>query len=333
MFHMVKDKVDLYRDYKSIGASCLICGNSTHLHQECMLYHLVGSQDEVLQRYRDEKKNFAESFTRKNKRRFNNFLDLKEIQLRAKQYSMTESLKSQPISYTDISALERQKEKKRTVPPKLSNDANQLEPFLSTPNQIDPLFSKPSSSINGTNSDFFDMDSQLYDRLEVPKIYSENKDYKIQLSMPTKVSMTLQALFRGDLSQRGIYKKLLLEQNGISQDHDSQASLQDELVFDQVKNFQLYFPHNNLAKILEQTEYNRKHKKYYEIRLESDHEITMFKKKLGKIFQQSKRASLSVHDLKRKKSLFNFLTGNRESETPQDKRSQFAIALRSKTLA
>jgi len=329
MYHMVKDKVNLYHDYKTIGTTCLICGSPSHLHPDCFGSHLLGIKEEVVKQYRASRKLFENHYERKPRRRFNAKIDHKEIQLRTKQYRMTESLKSHPVTQIDLNGTDKEKPergKKRQVSVRIHKETENSP--LARETTVERGHSKPESTSIDLSGDELQDSSQQHDRLDVPrsqKIFSDNKDSKVQI---TKASTTLQALFAGDLTQRQRYRKVLLENRGLSEDDFPSTEIWEEPQIDQIKNFQLYFPHNNFTKIMEEWEYNKKNKnrKYLGIRLDTDQEIVQFKKKLGQIFEKTKRMSVQLNtgEIKRKRSLFSKNTEAHE---------KLAFALRSKTLA
>jgi len=63
----------------------------------------------------------------------------------------------------------------------------------------------------------------------------------------------------------------------------------DEVVIDQVKNYEIYFPHNNITKVIEQLDYTKNKKKYFKTRLATEQDIAQFKARLGKLFDKTKR--------------------------------------------
>jgi len=332
MYHMVKDKVNLYQDYKSIGTTCLICGTPSHIHLDCFASHLLGMKEEVIRQYRANRKQFDNLYERKPRRRFNAKTDHKEIQLRTKQYRMTESLKSHPVTQVDLTDKEKGKGKRRQISIQIHKD-EENSPLADKDYPVERGQSKQSkqSKHESTSIDLSgeELESiQQYDRLDVPKsqkVFSENKGSKNHV---TKASTTLQALMAGDLTQRQRYRKVLLENRGLSEDDFMSTEIWEEPQIDQIKNFQLYFPHNNFTKIMEQWEYNKKNKnrKHLGIRLDTEQEIVQFKKKLGQIFEKTKRMSVQLNgsEIKRKRSLFSKNT---------DAQEKLAFALRSKTLA
>jgi len=327
MYHMVKDKVNLYHDYKSIGTTCLICASPTHMHHDCFGSHLLGIKEEVIKQYRSNHKQFESLYERKPRRIFNAKIDHKEIQLRTKQYRMTESLKSHPVTQVDLNGTDKERGKRRQVSVRIHKEGEGS--ILAQDFPVERGHSKQSkhesTSIDLSQEEFQESSQQYLDVPKSQKVLSENKESKVQV---TKASTTIQALFAGDLTQRKRYRKVLLENRGLSEDDFGSTEIFEEPQIDQIKNFQLYFPHNNFTKIMEEWEYSKKNKnrKYLGIRLDTDQEIVQFKKKLGQIFEKTKRMSvqLNADELKRKRSLFSKNT---------DAQEKLAFALRSKTLA
>jgi len=62
----------------------------------------------------------------------------------------------------------------------------------------------------------------------------------------------------------------------------------EEIRFDAVHNFEVYFPHNNVTKILDELEAKRKNVRTIGARFTSANEMNLFKIKLGRILEKSK---------------------------------------------
>ena len=64
MFHMIKDKILLYRDFKDLDLECLICKQKDHLSLNCPKVHYFVDKEQVIRNYLNDEKIFERMFER-----------------------------------------------------------------------------------------------------------------------------------------------------------------------------------------------------------------------------------------------------------------------------
>jgi len=254
MYYVIRDQANLLHDYSKLGTKCQLCDNKNHLVQNCPLTHFVADKQTIIQKYIQDRKEFGEKYQRRPRTKFHALarkVDVDEATERV------HTLKNQgTTSMTEASGTLnhiRKSKKQITSPDELDDDE------LMDNTEI-------TNSVYQTLVRIKDEDTGVV-RLVKPNKAANGLDSKFELNK----SPTLKPKGEPRLSLK------IPEKNT------------EEVVFDQVKNYEIYFPHNNVTKVIEQIEYAKSKKKTLKIDLNLEQDVALFKMKLGKIFDKSRK--------------------------------------------
>lgn len=254
---MLKDKANLYRDFGCIGLCCYICDQGDHIAKYCPQTHLILNKPRIIKQYIDEEQSFADSFNRKKKKRFHALLQLRILQKTVRSMRTGDTLKNQTTTFTD-------------------GDLNVSDVIRAKR----PTFIVPDDDADGETEYLETMPYQTLTRIK------DEETGVVRLVKPKTRSIGKES--RPDLL-RSVTMKNALESTTKSIHLEMISGRSQEVVIDQMKNYEIYFPHNNIRKLIEQLENLRLKKKTYKINLASEQDVHHFKMKLGKIFHRTKK--------------------------------------------
>ncbi len=270
MYHVLRDQTNLLGDYSCIGAKCWLCDENTHQPQNCPQTHFVVDKQAVIERHIQNQKDFATRFQRKSRNKFHALTRKPHM---ATAIERIHTLKNQiTTSLTDASGTMNnvQKSKKQTtIPPEeLENDS------LNNSDIIDAIYE--------TLARIKDEETGVV-RLVKPKRSTQafENPSKFELSRSATMKQNGEAIF--------IPMKVKIQ--------DKNRKKIDEVEIDQVRNYEIYFPHNNINKVIEQFENGKRQKRATRFNLSTEQDVMYFKMKLGKIFEKSRKRTGTIDSI------------------------------------
>jgi len=269
---MLKDKINIYQQYSVLQMKCASCGSEDHIIENCPKVHLVLPRDQVIKNYLEETNSQSRSYKRADKRRFNALLDLIEIQKRAK------------VLIKRIGTLGT------------TNSESELDNHHNKRRRSSYFGLVPGDGTVNTSYSSTTNLSDIGDNMGILKV-------KRRVSETPERNNRAASFSLADLDERKKAIPFLPEfEKRIFHNYE------ESIVFDQVKNFQIYFPHNNVVKILEELEAKRKNLKTIGLNFNNVNEVNLFKIKLGRILEKSRlKKQLKVGKSSSKESLGSML--------------------------
>ena len=258
MYYVIKDQANLLHDYSKLGTKCQLCDDKRHFVQNCPLTHFVADKQMIIQKYIQDLKEFGEKYQRRPRTRFHALARKVEVD----------------------EAIERVHTLKNQGTASMTEASGTLNHIRKSKKQI-------------TSPDELDDDELLMDNTEITNsVYQTLVRIKdedtgvVRLVKPSKAG--------NGLDSKDLNKSSTLKPNGAARVSvvrilENGEKHTEEVIFDQVKNYEIYFPHNNVTKVIEQIEYARGKKKTLKIDLNLEHDVALFKMKLGKIFDRSRK--------------------------------------------
>jgi len=266
MYHVLKDQTNLLQDYACVGTQCWLCGDSHHIAGYCPKAHLCLDKQEVIQQHLEKTQEFYKNFKRNNRPKYHALTKLNETR---KASGKIHSLRNQmTTSMTEVDSTLHDLRKSRK---QISGPADDYLEGASEDSQNIEGFYPTLVHANEEDAGFI--------RFKREKKFGSNNKEVFNKSYTMK--------HQGEAAFSPLKVKL----------HEPKRYKIEEVVIDQVKNYEIYFPHNNITKVIEQIEYSRSRKKYFKTKLMTEQDITQFKAKLGKLFDKTKRMG-SVEILK-----------------------------------
>jgi len=260
MYYVIKDQVNLLQENSLLGAKCLLCEDKKHLVQNCHYTHYVADKQAIIQKHLQDQKDYAEKFQRRNRKRFHALTRKVNVNEATER---VHTLKNQATtSMTEASGTLNNIRKSRK---QITNPHDDFEDF-------DEDNTEAAQSAYQTLARIKDEDTGVT-KLIKPNKWSHRFDSHADLNRSVTMRQSGEAIFMP-------LKVKITEET---------RNKLDEVVIDQVKNYEIYFPHNNIRKVIEQIEYSRSKKKTLKIDLNDEQDIAYFKMKLGKIFDKNKK--------------------------------------------
>ena len=281
--------MNVYNNFSMLQVNCIVCGSQRHDSRYCDRVHFIPDRSQVLNSYFKERDESHLCFKRPKRRRFIALTDREEVYRRAvvyardypkeiKKISALEDRKSKFFGNNKLSKNELEngvvsESKQRSANHITANQTISEENFTPTSINLDAWIRKKSLSrlqdkLHAQKGSFAtDDDEDDSKKIEYPSpllIASQRRSFlqdrqegkrkerpsqrvlksirvpMINIEQPLSVSMMEEQYLR---AAEGSY--LLQELQRLEQ--QSQQSFN----FDQVCNFSVYFPHNNISRILE----------------------------------------------------------------------------------
>ncbi|EAR89662.1 cyclic nucleotide-binding domain protein (macronuclear) [Tetrahymena thermophila SB210] len=113
-FCMIRDQINIYQEYRTIGFSCYACGKETHSIGECPIIHFIPKKEKIIRDFTCIKQHDRQEFQRKNSKQKYIRLKLEEKQtiFSEKNPSLLEQYCDEHLQDSDISESESEESKK-----------------------------------------------------------------------------------------------------------------------------------------------------------------------------------------------------------------------------
>jgi len=272
---------------------CHICNIEGHGANHCPNLHLVPNVEDVVNNHLREFEKFKRSYKRGwHRKRFHAVLGQSYVALKAEKFSIDKPEMVGGFLGMKLIRLNSQRLRKTstsiTLPP------------------------SPKLKGDGAKTLLLPQDTDLDMDLNLPKI--ESNPYVAPSSLQNfgdpKETRIAKHSFASDINsstegveRKGNHETILYYKNGVERFRlpfsQKYPRVEDDFVFDSVKNYRFYFPKNNITKIIENIEREVQAKKKLE---DMKNQVEDMKSELGKVFtnpqlpkvpsQLSKRASL-----------------------------------------
>jgi len=271
MYHVLRDQTNLLGDYSCLGAKCSLCEENTHLPQHCPQTHFVVDKQAVIEKHIQNQKDFATRYQRKSRNKFHALTRKPHM---SNAVERIHTLKNQiTTSLTDASGTLNnvQKSKKQTT--------------------IPPEELEKDDSLN--NSDIIDA---IYETLARIK---DEETGVVRLMKPKKSTQAIDSPSKFEISRSATMKQTgeaIFIPMKVKITEKNRKKI-DEVEIDQVKNYEIYFPHNNITKVIEQLENGKHKKRATRFNLNTEQDVLYFKMKLGKIFEKSRKRNGTIDSL------------------------------------
>ena len=246
----IKDSINLYDKYQVINLTCHACGNAGHYARICPTLHLTYNKEEFIELYLLEHNRFCQTFQRGlTTKRFHAVTDSKHVEARANKFCdekfdlvkgllgmrrlrMTSQVlkknhlkglsrllvklnsKKLPLSLTAFLRENERRLSKRTID-ETEGPIPPVEQRNSERNEIDEILEQEEKDEEGSNDEDSQLDSQEYYKDPLNK-------YRYPYRSRRHHAMNDVEMFSDD--------------------------------FDMVRNYQIYFPHNNVNIIIQNIE-------------------------------------------------------------------------------
>ena len=281
MYQMLKDKTNILKDYSSIGEKCYVCNGESHLFRNCPETHLVIDKRSIIREHLKTTKSFEQKYKRKSRKRFHVLVKQRSVKTAILKIKTEDFMKNQvTTSMTDM-------------------DANSSEQNNRT--RKDTIFAE-------------EIEEEL-DHIELRK----GQFYTLKRIKDFDTGVMRLVKERDIIKKSEMKRAVTMKQNGenayasihIQTVQDIRQS-NDEVIVDQVRNYEIYFPHNNITKIIQNLESKNHQNKNSRINQSSEQDFTFLKLKLGRIFERSRKKTSSdvssregSPSVSRRKSLFH----------------------------
>ena len=238
MFCMIKDRIVNYQEYEILDLKCAVCQESDHLLEKCPQVRYVPDAQEIVKNHLEEVARFRKSFQRIERKRFHALISLKPIEIACFNMCRNHFDKLMEIRGPDVPSLcldetEEQRSKSIGRPSfslPLHNNTNHKSHVLSESAPKNLRFS--TLIVKDASRDTKTILAALNSRkLEDMKLHPETV-YNAQMTFKIK---------DGEL---------------IPVDDDFEDL--ENFVFDRVMTYPVYFPHNNINKIVDRMEKKEK---------------------------------------------------------------------------
>jgi len=229
MYFTIKDRVNLYQDYKVLRMTCYSCDKKGHYVSNCPYLHYIPSRRRVAGEYLKEHQAFCKSFKRGLRKRFHVLKQIEQLEFPARMIVNNHRSGKQGF-----------------IPRRMSQT---LVPIHSFP------LPNPKDEAEGTGTAEKEAE-QGFDPNTFPADLKKSQTY-----MPRTDSGAFSRLRTEDFknsvktgpdSEEGIGESIInMKPISLLDRFPLQSSRENEVIFDSVMNFQIYFPHNNIKKIIE----------------------------------------------------------------------------------
>ena len=263
VFHMKKDNIANYEKYSVLGSLCHICNESDHMEDTCPRILYRPDKYPVIKQHLDTERDFAKDFQRKRRNRFNALLNVEKLSGSAEKLfglSMNHS-----GTYEDYRDIESPLSMHMQVP-KLNGISNPN--ILRIPYM--PLYIAPNNSIPEERESMPSVTTIEY--------LSPGRKRKITVRTTGKLDGGTMDRFPVSGSsplfnlnpQGGTYQ--IIEERMDGSEPEDESTLE----FDRARNYQLYFPHNNLSKLIETKQHKVLQKRLSDIEILKEHLARFF---------------------------------------------------------
>ena len=243
MFHMTKDNITNYEKFSVLGSKCHICSQDDHIEDTCPMTAYQPEKQEIINQFLEDEKIFNWKFPRSRRNRFHVTSNLAAIEEAAGRFHELQDMKS-------------------------------LEGTVSDSGEIDdPASLRQRTIIIEDRNSFSNMTFKEVPTTDLKKrvIVRSNARGATEINLIESLAHEAQAR---------LSRLLKTEYQLIEEDE-----LEDgpPFTFDKVKNYEIYFPHNNLTKVVD-SEQNQKLRKDLS-------EIDVLRNHLGRFFKAVDRKS------------------------------------------
>lgn len=334
---MIKDNISLYDSFDALKLKCLLCNNEGHVARNCHRVHYVPDKDKVLSKHHTDEALFGRNFKRERARNlFSARADLLEIQTRATAYCTTRPVQIQKLlNNTFGTSFFSLVNKVRFTAGAVNSNANPpISPEI-LPSESEELTEEgdpsevPPITINQLESTEQNLEQENKPKSPPSKKPNKRRNLRLFLNPRFRAKLRKQSRNEGnkegedspdknqshrtteqsekritvikmpnglDLSNQKVVFEVV-ESNNQNNANNKPNLTNEEIPLEMVANFSIYFPHNNITKILTELKTLRK-----------DPSSEKLEVKLKK---------LKSHDNKNKKKSFFF------SKTPTSRKSKF----------
>ena len=232
-FCMIRDQIMNYQDYSVLQSPCCVCQNSAHTLETCPRIQYIPDKEAIIKDYLIGEENERRNFIRRSKQSFHCLINIKDLTLKAQKAVAKHPFQVLAIRETleiEEERLEDDYTETDSRPPRRGSD---LHSALATKLNVKNLTRVSSPTHKDRTLRLVGAGNRVYNTTiaELEKYLESRKD--LDDLGPTKSAMLiLEESFEGFM----------------------------ELKFDKVMNFPIYFPHNNINKILERMKSNVKEK-------------------------------------------------------------------------
>lgn len=275
MFHMIKDRINLYHDSGMLENKCSICGQQNHDARECYRIHYVPNRQQLVKDYLNGIEKFHERFKRRKRTKFKALCNIDEIAYQAsvivdnypdetkKLFADVSPRRQRNLTVRDEfeDFAKRQRKKKNS---KGQVNANQTiveensraessgrnsSPHTGKPSQFKP---KTTGSKSFDTDDEPDSDEEE-DVKPVARPFRPQRPSLVHASSIGFENVLLRTSSKIGARQGGrndsVTPRSLLDDQFMKAVEEGYL-MQQMPVFDMVCNYTVYFPHNNIQQIL-----------------------------------------------------------------------------------
>jgi len=218
MYHMIKDGINLHNRYEQINVACYSCSQIGHLALNCPKTHYVPDKEAVIKEFRRAEQRFRSSFKRRNRPRFHVLLSLSQLNQAA--LYIQDDYDDTIISDDDVSQ-------------------DSLDLILER-----NLFVIPAAELNDMKTRKAERNKKGGPRFDVQMFFDDINEVNNLLENKNTV-LPYSPAGHPDMGEQSPWKNT--------------NNNNDHLFFtiDKVEKFEVYFPHNNINKLIGDFEKHR----------------------------------------------------------------------------
>jgi len=278
MFCLIKDRILNYQDYSVLNLKCAICREDDHLLERCPEIRYVPDVLEILRGHLEKVSQFKSEFKRSRRKKFHVLSNLKAIEVA--------SLNIYKAHFDKLVEIRGGGEELPSIFEELEEPQEKISRSIGRPSISLPLGRSNIISDPAYKNSRFSMIEKDVSK-EAKQIWTVLYSRKLE-----ELKIIRENALQGDLAFKVKNEDPLLPfEEIIDLEH---------FEFDRVKNYPVYFPHNNINKIIDRLQKKEKHSN------QSSEEIKKLKTHLRRFFKalekQKQRDKIAAMPLRRGRS-------------------------------
>ena len=247
-FCMIKDLILIYEDYSALNLVCAVCDGNNHTAENCPKVQYSPSTEHVLMNYLSQLEQERHNFKRRPKRSSNALLITRELDIHAKKVT-----NNYPTRVLEIKTKEYEEEEDSIE----HEDLGLLDRF--SPRRMTGSRRKLSVLTKESKTVMKSIAKLMRSVPSQEKLKKGSRLHKIALNFRDMATIRTIAKSITDFNERPRTAQGSMLWNDISPED---LDLEPFNEFDRIKNFSIYFPHNNLNKLLEKRNFGKRRTTY-----------------------------------------------------------------------